>query len=441
MMTISEDLDKKYLWWYENKYMNKYINDTNKKEIEEQEENYVNSKEFLNTSNFSFMQVYLQTIGAPELLTNEEELKYGEIIYNGRIKEDGTSNVKLLKIIINDNYRRKEETLRTLDFNIIFKSLKELDKTNIDKILSLIYKAILATGNEDSVYNLEMKEYKIIKEIIKKNKSLDELNNIYIEDTKILSYKELESELIKVREYRNAKRILVESNLRLVVSIAKHYVGKGLDLDDLIQEGNTGLIRATEKYDYTKGYRFSTYSTWWIRQSITRAIADQSRTIRVPVHMNEVIGKIKKAKVDFINEFGRDPNVLELTEKTGLSMEKVDDAMHYVPNLVSLETKVGEDDDASLIEFIEAEDDSVEEKVYRLSLKKDLNEVLESLSPREREILNLRFGLDDGIVRTLEEVGSKFNVTRERIRQIEAKAIKKLKHPTRARKLKDYYIN
>ena len=180
MMTISEDLDKKYLWWYENKYMNKYINDTNKKEIEEQEENYVNSKEFLNTSNFSFMQVYLQTIGAPELLTNEEELKYGEIIYNGRIKEDGTSNVKLLKIIINDNYRRKEETLRTLDFNIIFKSLKELDKTNIDKILSLIYKSILATGNEDSVYNLEMKEYKIIKEIIKKNKSLDELNNIYI---------------------------------------------------------------------------------------------------------------------------------------------------------------------------------------------------------------------------------------------------------------------
>jgi RNA polymerase primary sigma factor len=273
--------------------------------------------------------------------------------------------------------------------------------------------------------------------------SIDDPVRMYLKEIGRVPLLNAEEEIVLAKRMEQgdeeAKRRLAEANLRLVVSIAKRYVGRGMLFLDLIQEGNLGLIKAVEKFDYGKGFKFSTYATWWIRQAITRAIADQARTIRIPVHMVETINKLIRVSRQLLQELGREPMPEEIAKEMDISVERVREIMKIAQEPVSLETPIGEEEDSHLGDFIEDQDaPAPAEAASFMLLKEQLEEVLETLTPREKKVLQLRFGLEDGRARTLEEVGQCFGVTRERIRQIEAKALRKLRHPSRSKKLKDF---
>ena len=276
-----------------------------------------------------------------------------------------------------------------------------------------------------------------------KNATLDDPVKVYLKEigkVPLLSAEEeIELAIRIAQDDADAKKRLAEANLRLVVSIAKRYVGRGMQFLDLIQEGNLGLIKAVDKFDYTKGFKFSTYATWWIRQAITRAIADQARTIRIPVHMVETINKVKKTSNLLLHENGREPTAEEIAEQINMPVERVREIIRVSQEPVSLETPIGEEEDSHLGDFIQDEDvPEPADAASMMLLKEQIGKVLGTLTPREAKVLALRFGLEDGHSHTLEEVGKEFNVTRERIRQIEAKALRKLRHPSRSKQLKDY---
>ena len=331
---------------------------------------------------------------------------------------------------------------------------KELENTNpdqIDKVFDAFEEMGVNILNDDfedepdiddlkEVENLKLDE---ITDTSFEGISVDDPVRMYLREIgriPLLSYdKELELAKRILEGDEEAKQELAEANLRLVVSIAKKYVGRGMLFLDLIQEGNMGLIKAVEKFDYTKGFKFSTYATWWIRQAITRAIADQARTIRIPVHMVETINRLIRTSRHLLQQLGREPTPEEIAKEMDMSVEKVMEIQKIAQDPVSLETPIGEEDDSHLGDFIQDEDSPAPQDAASYTLlREQLEEVMKTLTPREAKVLRLRFGLDDGKARTLEEVGKEFDVTRERIRQIEAKALRKLRHPSRSKKLRDY---
>lgn len=341
-----------------------------------------------------------------------------------------------------------EEVVSFFDNKKFIKADELLDRLDKHKIapeqMEVIYAGLNEKGIEvvDSYDDIAARDNDLLNQL-EREVSMDDPVKVYLKDigkVALLSTEEeteLAEKMMQGDEW--AKKRLSEANLRLVVSIAKRYVGRGMHLLDLIQEGNLGLMKAVEKFDYTKGFKFSTYATWWIRQAITRAIADQARTIRIPVHMVETINKLIKISRQLLQDLGREPTPEEIAEAMGITVEKVVEIQTIAQDPVSLETPIGEEEDSNLGTFIEDEKSASPSDVVAFAmLKKQLISILDTLTPREEKVLRLRYGIDDGKPRTLEEVGKEFNVTRERIRQIEAKALRKLRHPSRSKKLKEY---
>lgn len=332
-----------------------------------------------------------------------------------------------------------------LTYKEIMDTLEDVDLTpeQIEKIYEILESMGIEIINDIEEFNPEQIMEEEIDLSIPEGISIDDPVRMYLKEIGKVPLLSADEEIELAKRIENddqeAKKKLAEANLRLVVSIAKRYVGRGMLFLDLIQEGNLGLLKAVEKFDYRKGYKFSTYATWWIRQAITRAIADQARTIRIPVHMVETINKLIRVSRQLLQELGREPLPEEVAKEMDMEVDKVREIMKIAQEPVSLETPIGEEEDSHLGDFIPDEDAPApaEAAAYTM-LKEQLMDVLDTLTPREEKVLRLRFGLDDGRARTLEEVGKEFKVTRERIRQIEAKALRKLRHPSRSKKLKDY---
>ncbi len=331
------------------------------------------------------------------------------------------------------------DALEELDFDVeqVDKLYDTLDANNIEIIEDF---APASDGSFDTMLH-ENEDLETV--LSAEGISIDDPVKVYLKEIGrvplLTSEEEVELAIRMAKGDPYARKRLSEANLRLVVSIAKKYVGRGMQFLDLIQEGNLGLIKAVEKFDHTKGFKFSTYATWWIRQAITRAIADQARTIRIPVHMVETINKVKKVSSQLLHKNGHEPTAEEISAELDMPVDKVREIIRVAQEPVSLETPIGEEEDSHLGDFIQDEDaPAPAEAASHTLLKEQLGEVLQTLTPREEKVLRLRFGLEDGRSRTLEEVGKEFNVTRERIRQIEAKALRKLRHPSRSKKLKDF---
>jgi len=391
------------------------------------------------------LDVAAQEIENPEGFPEKTQEQYNEERLNALVEEGkkrGSLSSKELLDVLEDMNLEQEQ---------IDKFYDTLENLNIDTTEAEAEGAAFVPPDTDDVPEIEeLQEIETLAEdeiidpdTLVDNFSIDDPVRMYLKEIGKVNLLTTEEEIelaTKMAQGDNeAKRQMAEANLRLVVSIAKRYVGRGMLFLDLIQEGNLGLIKAVEKFDYTKGYKFSTYATWWIRQAITRAIADQARTIRIPVHMVETINKVMRISRQLLQELGHDPTPEEIAEDMGMPVEKVREILKIAQEPVSLETPIGEEEDSHLGDFIPDEDASEPAEAASFTLlKEQLSGVLGTLTQREEKVLRLRFGIEDGRTRTLEEVGREFNVTRERIRQIEAKALRKLRHPSRSKKLKDF---